>query len=30
VVGDELAKWVGHRGTIGAMAPRGFPRSNRP
>ncbi|WP_407524627.1 DNA topoisomerase IV subunit A [Methylobacterium oryzisoli] len=30
VVGEELAKWVGHRGTIGAMAPRGFPRSNRP
>ncbi|WP_018261662.1 DNA topoisomerase IV subunit A [Methylobacterium sp. WSM2598] len=30
VVGEELAKWVGHRGTVGAMAPRGFPRSNRP
>ncbi|MGY2046986.1 DNA topoisomerase IV subunit A [Methylobacterium sp. JK268] len=30
VVGEELAKWVGHRGTVGAMAPRGFPKGNRP
>ncbi|MFE1601220.1 DNA topoisomerase IV subunit A [Methylobacterium sp. ID0610] len=29
VVGEELAKWIGHRGTVGTMAPRGFPRSNR-
>ncbi|RVU13211.1 DNA topoisomerase IV subunit A [Methylobacterium oryzihabitans] len=30
VVGEELAKWVSHRGTVGAMAPRGFPKTNRP
>ncbi|GJD50980.1 DNA topoisomerase 4 subunit A [Methylobacterium crusticola] len=29
VAGEELAKWVGHRGTVGVMAPRGFPKSSR-
>ncbi len=28
--GEELAKWVGHRGTAGTMAPRGYPKSVRP
>jgi topoisomerase-4 subunit A len=29
VVGEELAEYLGKRGSAGRMAPRGFPRNNR-